>query len=75
VKTTLLDWYRRAERRVEREERLTPYREDLLREWNLGAAHYEWVATAEIRDVLDWAVAAHEADQINRPRRGKGEVL
>jgi len=54
------DWYRQAEQRFESDPQLAPYRVDLLREWDQGAEHYEWVATAEVRDLLDWAVAVHD---------------
>lgn len=45
-----------ADDRVTAEPQLAPYR-DLLTEydWDNQEEHWEWVATAEIEEIVDWA--------------------
>lgn len=52
---TTYSYYERAVARVCVEPSLAPYRDVLLDDWNMGDTHYEWVVTAGLEAVLDWA--------------------
>lgn len=50
-----LTLYERAERRVERSAKLRPHKATILADWPEGDAHWRWVATAQVREIVDWA--------------------
>jgi hypothetical protein len=50
------NWYEKAEQRINKNKRLQEFRKVFLYDWN-DPEHYEWVATAKISELLDWAAA------------------
>ena len=57
-----------AAARIDRTPVLQPYREALLRPQAEGAAHHQWVATADLADLISWAKAvAADADAEDTP--------
>ena len=53
--------YEQAAARIAAMPELEPYRDAILYGWHKGAAHYEWVATCELAELLSWAQAVAQA--------------
>ena len=51
----LADWYVKADRRVNGTPELEAHRETIFKDWNEGEEHWEWIATAPIAKIVDWA--------------------
>jgi hypothetical protein len=49
--------FEQAAARIDATPELAPYRDAILYGWHKGAAHYEWVATCELAELLSWAQA------------------
>jgi len=49
------DEFETARRRVESEPRLEQYASLILDDWDEGAEHWQWVATASIDEIVEWA--------------------
>lgn len=47
--------YKSAEQRIKNTPKLQPFETTLLYEWPEGNEHYEWVATAPLAEIIDWA--------------------
>lgn len=67
--------FQAARYRVEHTPALAPYTDVLLYDWTEGDEHWEWVRTAPIAEIVDWAetveanvrqAAAGDADAIAR---------
>ena len=58
--------YERMMNRIETNEReLGPYRDLLTYDWPNRTEHYEWVATAELTEIVDWCLnILADAEQI-----------
>jgi hypothetical protein len=56
--------YDAAAMQVEREPDLLPYRETILHEWTEGDDHWQWVITAPVAEIVEWAttVASEQTD-------------
>jgi hypothetical protein len=54
----VLSLYERAARRVERSPRLAAHRSLILADWPEGDAHWRWVITATVSEILDWVAAS-----------------
>lgn len=48
------NWYWMAQHRISETEELGPHEEVLLYDW-LDDAHFQWVATAPVAEIVDWA--------------------
>lgn len=57
MKTPDTSGYEAAETRVWNDPRLFEHREFILADWPEGEAHWQWVVTAEIGEILDWVSA------------------
>ena len=53
----LADWYVKAERRVSDTPELEAHHETIFADWPEGDEHYEWIATAPVAKIVDWAEA------------------
>ena len=69
--------YEQAAARIDATPELEPYRDAILYGWHKGDAHYEWVATCELAELLSWAqavapeaVPAEPRCRSSRGRRG-----
>jgi len=55
--------YEDAETRIAGEPTLIRHAETILYEWPEGPEHWEWVCTAPVSEILDWAeVVQREAE-------------
>ena len=52
-----------AERRVNETPELQPYRDVIFAGWVEGIEHLDWVATAPVAEIVDWAQGIAEATQ------------
>jgi len=52
---TDLTEYGKAERRVNETPALGPYRDVILYDWPEGDEHWQWVQTAPVAEIVDWA--------------------
>jgi len=52
--------YERAERRVNRSPQLSQHAETCLYDWPEGDEHYNWIATAKVSEIVDWAKAVEK---------------
>ena len=44
-----------AQERVENSDALRPYQDVIMYDWPEGDEHWEWVVTATITEIVDWA--------------------
>ena len=51
---SIVDYESIAQKRVDDTPELQPYREIIFYDWIEGNEHIRWVATAPIREILDW---------------------
>lgn len=51
------DWQRLAEARVSAESELAPHAEIIFYDWHEGDNHLQWIATAPVAEIVDWAEA------------------
>lgn len=58
-----MDWETKARERVSHENRLTPYAAYIWYDWPNWEEHLEWLATAELDDIVTWCeVVARDED-------------
>jgi hypothetical protein len=49
------DLHEQAQRRVDSDPRLKAHEPTIMYEWSEGDEHWQWVATAPIDEIVDWA--------------------
>lgn len=47
-------FFDRASARVNKSPQLRPHSQVILYDWPQGKKHWQWVATAPIKEILDW---------------------
>lgn len=52
---TTQDLYKIAAARVDDNPKLAAHRDFILADWPEGDEHWEWVATAPVDEIVDWA--------------------
>jgi hypothetical protein len=63
-----INWYEKAMARLDAESELNTHRDTITSDWN-ESDHWEWVATAEVKEIVDWAeeIEQGEADAQDDP--------
>ena len=46
-----------AEKRIDETPELQPYRDTCLYDWPEGDGHFNWIASAPVAEIVDWAQA------------------
>ena len=55
MNATANDLYESARRRVEATPELSAHSETILYDWAEGDAHWQWVLTAPVSQIVEWA--------------------
>lgn len=51
----MTDWQKQAQERVNSNPQLKAHKSTIMYEWNEGDEHWQWVATAPVAEIVDWA--------------------
>lgn len=68
-----MNWFEKAETRIQNNPSMAPFRQLLLHDWIEGDDHFKWVATAPVAEIALWLV--HAIDDENTKLRGRIKKL
>lgn len=55
------DWYKEAERRVWVTPELKAHETTIFYDWPEGDEHWKWIATAPVKEIVNWAETVEAA--------------
>ena len=57
----MTDWYEQAQHRVDSVPELKAHKSTIMYDWDEGTEHWQWVATAPVAEIVDWAETIEKA--------------